>query len=66
MYPCSLSATLKVALATGEAAGEQPGGRKRKAPKKAYQPNLGTANYTFLITLYRVRVQPGNLNDNTR
>lgn len=42
--------------ATG-AAGDAPvaGGRKRKGPKKPYFPQMGTANYAFLITLYQVR-----------
>lgn len=45
-----------VCCATG-ASGDAPaaGGRKRKGPKKPYSPQLGTANYAFLITLYQAR-----------
>ena len=32
-----------------------PAPKKRKTAAKAYCPQLGTANYAFLIVLYRVR-----------
>jgi hypothetical protein len=42
-------------LLSAGAVGDAPaaGGRKRKGPKKPYSPQLGTANYAFLITLYQ-------------
>ncbi len=48
-----------MALSTAEVGdgGEQSGAgaRKRKAPaKKAYIPNIGSANYTLMVALYRV------------
>jgi len=34
---------------------EGPAPKKRKTAAKPYCPQLGTANYAFLIVLYRVR-----------
>ena len=33
-----------------------PPAKKRKTAAKPYCPQLGTANYAFLIVLYRVRI----------
>jgi len=43
---------------TAAEAEEGPAPKKRKTAAKPYCPQLGTANYAFLIVLYRVRCSP--------